>query len=89
VDHRVGDEFAFTGFECVGNGGECGVEVRMRDAAAFAGAAEMAWAAAVDGLGEICGASESYRAAEFCFDAFTENCFLTGERHRRLELAVG
>ncbi len=56
VDHRVGDEFAFTGFERVGDGGECGVEVGMRDAAAFAGAAVVARAPAIDRVREICGA---------------------------------
>ena len=89
VDHGVGDEFAFAGFERVGNGGEGGVEIGVRDATAFTGAAVMARAAAVDGLCEICGAGERDGATEFCFNAFAENYFLARERHGRLELAVG
>lgn len=56
VDHRVGDEFALAGLKRIRNGGEGRIEIGMGDAAAFTGAAVVARAAAVDGLGEICGA---------------------------------
>jgi len=62
VDHRVGNQFALAGFERVGDGGERGVEIGVRDAAAFAGAAVVAGAAAVGGPGEIGGAGQRYGA---------------------------
>ncbi len=61
----------------------------MRHAAAFAGAAKMAGAAAVDGLGQICRARGHDGAAEFFLDAIAEQSFLASERNGRLELAVG
>src|SRR5260370_29842640 len=47
VSHGVRNERTVSSGEGVGNGGEGGVEIRVRHAAAFARAAEMAGAAAV------------------------------------------
>jgi hypothetical protein len=49
----------------------------------------MARATAVEGLGEIGAARWHDRAPKLFFDAIAEKCFLTRERDRRLELAVG
>ncbi len=51
VGHRIGDERAVSGRECVGYGGEGGVEIRVRHTAAFARAAIMAGTAAVGRFG--------------------------------------
>src|SRR6267143_7187773 len=56
VDHGIRNKRAVSGVEGVGDGGERGIEIGVRHASALARSAEMAWAAAVDGLGEIGGA---------------------------------
>lgn len=89
VGHCIGEEGAIAGAKCVGNCSERGVEIGVSHATAFAGAAKMAWAAAVNRAGEICGARRYRCSAEFRFDAFAEHRFLTSERHGRLKLAVG
>src|SRR5258708_6852785 len=89
VNHSIGNERAVSGREGVGNGGEGGVEIRVRHAAAFAGAAEVARTAAVERLGEIGAARGHDRAAEFFFDAIAKERFLASERNRWLKLAVG
>ena len=61
----------------------------MGHAAALAGATVVARAAAVKGPGEIGGARGHDGAAELFLDAISEERFLTGERNRRLKLAVG
>jgi hypothetical protein len=58
-------------------------------ASAFAGAAEVAGAAAVEWPGQIRGARGHDGAAEFFLDAIAEERFLASERDGRLELAVG
>ena len=89
VGHSVRYERAVAAGECVGDGGECGIEIRVRHAAAFAGAAVVAGAAAVEWFGEIGGARGHDGAAEFFLDAIAEERFLASERDGRLELAVG
>ncbi len=89
VDHGVRDERAVAGGDGIGNGGEGGVEIRVRHAAAFAGAAEVAGAAAIEGLGEIGAARGHGGAAQLFLDAIAKEIFLTGERNGRLKLAVG
>src|SRR5712692_7037570 len=89
VDHGVRNERAISASEGVSDGGKGGVEIRMRHAAAFAGAAKVARAAAVDRLGEIGRARGHYCAAELFLDAIAEESFLAGERNGRLKLAVG
>jgi pyruvate,orthophosphate dikinase len=73
----------------VGDGGEGGIEIGMRDAAALARAAVVAWAAAIQGFGEIRRTRQSDGAAHFFLHAIAEDGFLAGERHGRLELAIG
>src|SRR6202045_4292504 len=89
VEHGIRNEGAITSGECVGDGGEGGVEIGVRHASALARSAEMTWAAAIDGLGEIRGARRHDGAAELFLDAIAEESFLAGERNGRLELAVG
>src|SRR5260370_39391149 len=89
VDHGIRNERAVSGVEGVGDGGEGGIKIRVRHASALARSAEMAWAAAVDGRGEIGGARRHEGAAELFLDAIAEESFLAGERNGRLELAVG
>src|SRR5215470_5133923 len=60
----------------------------MRHAAAFAGATKMTGPATGERACEIRGASGHGETAEL-FDAVAKHRFLTRERHRRLELAVG
>ena len=89
VDHGIRNKRAVSGVEGVGDGGEGGIEIGVRHASALAGSAEMAWATAVDGLGEIGGARGHDGATELFLDAIAEESFLAGERNGRLELAVG
>src|SRR6266851_6347266 len=89
VDHGIRNKPAVPCVEGVGDGGEGGIEIGVRHASALARSAEMAWAAAVDGLGEIGGARGHDGAAQLFLDAIAEESFLTSERNGRLELAVG
>ena len=89
VSHGVRDKRAIVGSKSVGHGGERGVKVRMRHAATFAGAAEVARPAAVNRLGEIGIARRHNGAAELFFDAIAEKSLLASERNGRLKLAVG
>src|SRR5205823_5649757 len=88
VDHRVGDERALPRLESVGDGGEGGVEVRVRDAAAMAGPAVVAGGAAVDGPGDVGGASQGHRPPELVLHAVAEQGLDAGEAHGRVEAAV-
>ena len=45
--HGVRNQSTIPGLECVGDGGKSGIEVRLGDAAAFARAAIVTWAAAI------------------------------------------
>ena len=89
VGHGIRNERAIAGGERVGNGGEGGVEIGMRHAPAFAWAAIMAGAAAVERLGEIGAARGHDGAAKLFLDAIAEESFLAGERDGGLKLAVG
>ena len=89
VDHGVRDVRAVAGLERVGDGGEGGVEIGMRDAAALAGAAVVAGRASVDRLGEVGQPAHRQGAAELRLDRAADFVLDAGERHRRLELAVG
>src|SRR5207249_5893754 len=88
VSHGVRDKRAIVGNKSVGHGGERGVKVRMRHAATFAGAAEVARPAAVNRLGEIGIARRHNGAAEFFLDAIAEKSFLTSERNGQWKTAV-
>ncbi len=61
----------------------------MRHAAAFAGTAEVAGSATVERFGEIGAARGHYGAAELFLDPIAKKSFLTRERNRWLELAIG
>src|SRR5437867_11584633 len=89
VSHGDRDKRAIVGGTSVGHGAEHGVKVKMRQAATFAGAAEVARLAAVNRLGEIGIARKHNGASEFFLDAIAEKSFLASERNGRLKMAVG
>ena len=89
VDHRVRDVRGASRLDRVGDGGECGVEVRVRLAAALARAAEVTGGAAVDRLRQVGDAADRQRASELRLDRVARVLLGAGERHRRQEAAVG
>src|SRR5207245_6919987 len=88
VDHGIGNESAVAGGNSVSDSGESGIEVRVGHAAAFAGAAEMARATAVEGLGEIRAARGHDGAAKFFFDAIAEESLLARLGNERMGRAA-
>ncbi len=89
VDHGVRNMGAIARLQSVGHRGEGGIEVRMRDAAAFARTAIMAGRAAIDGLGEVGAARRHRHPAQLCLDPIPELGLHAIERHGRQKVAVG
>src|SRR5437667_448619 len=72
VSHGVRDKLAIAGRQSVGDSSKRGIKIGMRHAPTFAGAAEVARPAAVDGFGQIRATRGHDRAAKLFLDATAE-----------------
>ena len=72
VSHGVRDKRAIAGRQSVGDSSKRGIKIGMRHAPTFAGAAEVARPAAVDGFGQIRATRGHDRAAKLFLDATAE-----------------
>ena len=89
VGHRAGDQRAAARRHRVGHRRERGAEVRVGHAAVLARAAVVARLPPVERPGQIRRATLRERATELLLEARPEGGLGAGERHRRLEAAVG